>query len=117
MPQSRSKPQLTGSDCELLVPEQLEASPDPRNGAAYAQDDDPDLEAPDAQLDEPKPDPIPHQLFYPLIAVLWIGVLVVYPPLPSYDEMRVNPWPGLGLIVACLVATLLVYVPAALFDK
>jgi len=83
-----------------------------------------------SEVVESKPDRIPHQLFYPLVVALWIGVAVVLGRYwPSSDNL--SDVTGVALesyrlsigtlfilmLLGWVSVSLLVYVPAAIFDK
>ncbi len=83
-----------------------------------------------SEVVESKPDRIPHQLFYPLIVALWIGVAVVLGRYwPTTDNLYDVTGVGLesyrlsaGMVFILMLlgwvsVSLLVYVPAAIFDK
>ena len=108
MQEPKPKRQLAGSDGEFLIPREVES-------VEESQYDEVETTA------ELKPDAIPHQVFYPVIAALWVGVaLVLLPRLPvlqaDYPTLE-RAVSATLFVLACLATTLLVYLPAAVFDR
>jgi hypothetical protein len=119
-----SKPPLLGSDGELLTPMEYESSKD---------EDEPEGDTEPAEVVEEKPDRIPHQLFYPLLVVIWIAVFafVGYPiatsvQLPFVGSLYIDSRGGttvngiVGFILAlivCYIAGYLLCIPTMLFDR